>query len=76
MSTGNVGLDALAEQHFTPRELAVKWGFSQNTIRKMFKDREGVLRLESSDSCNRRYVSIRIPASVAEAVYREMAGGR
>ena len=65
---------AVMEKHYTAKEVADLWGFSENTVRKIFQEREGVLKLGTGFRKGRRgYVSIRIPASVAEAVHRELS---
>jgi hypothetical protein len=35
------------EKHYRVKELADLWGFSENTIIKLFSNEDGVLRLES-----------------------------
>ena len=59
------------ERHFTPQELAELWGFEQTTIRRMFCDEPGVLKIGRQVGRNgkRPHVSLRIPASVAKRVY-------
>jgi hypothetical protein len=59
----------IAEQHYTVRELAKEWGFSDNFIRKLFWSEPGVLRVTRPETLKkRRYTSLRIPASVAARV--------
>jgi hypothetical protein len=59
-----------AERHFTPKELADSWGLDQSTVRRMFRDEEGVLRLPHLGRRGKRdYVTLRIPASVAARVH-------
>jgi hypothetical protein len=60
------------EQHFTPRELAQSWGLSDDTIRRWFEDEPGVLKGGvDGRRGRRRKMFLRIPASVAQRVYRE-----
>ena len=61
------------ERHYKPRELARLWGFDESTIRRLFQDEPGVFKVGKPENANgrRAYVSLRIPASVAERVYRE-----
>jgi hypothetical protein len=60
----------MAEKHYTPAELAELWGVSVQTIREVFKDEEGVLKLGSNGTRTRRaYKTLRIPESVAERVH-------
>ena len=57
------------EKHFTPSELAKAWGVSSQTIRELFKKEEGVLKIGSNSTRNRRgYKTLRIPETVAERV--------
>ena len=61
------------EQHFTAAELAKRWHVSTPTIRRWFQDRSDVIQFGTQHRAKKRgYVSIRIPASVAERVYLEM----
>lgn len=63
------------ERHYLPREIAELWGFDESTVRRLFQDEPGVLRIGKQENTNGRrgYVSIRIPASVAERMYRELS---
>ena len=67
-----VGADAF-EQHFEPSELAELWRVDATTIRRMFQDEPGVLKIGKSNRRDgkRDYITMRIPKSVAERVYRE-----
>ena len=55
------------EKHYTAPELGKLWGFSADTIRALFKDEPGVIKYGSS-----KYVSLRIPASVAARVHERL----
>lgn len=60
----------LMERHYSVQELASAWGLSQNSIRRMFEDQPGVLRIGKSFRRGRRgYVTLRIPESVAVRVH-------
>ena len=60
------------EEHFTPAELARLWKRDESTIRRMFQDEPGVLKLGQTGRRGKRdYMTLRIPASVAERFYRE-----
>ncbi len=64
--------EGFTQPHFTPSELAEMWGMHPSTVRRLFEAVPGVLKLSVSGSRgSRRYVSLRIPESVAEAWYRE-----
>jgi hypothetical protein len=60
-----------AEKHYTPQELAELWRFDESTVRRMFIDEPGVLVYgkEKRRDGRRDYVTLRIPASVAQRVY-------
>jgi len=59
--------DAL-ERHFSPRTLAEIWGLDESTIRRMFQEEPGVLKVGNRDRRNgkRDYVTLRIPESVVQ----------
>lgn len=60
------------EEHFTPKELGQRWKFDETTIRRIFQDEPGVFRYGRTHRRGKRdYITMRIPASVAERVYRE-----
>jgi hypothetical protein len=60
-----------AERHYTVQELADLWRLSPKTIRRQFRNEPGVLRYGNPKKGHRRdYVTLRIPHSVAERVYR------
>ena len=63
------------EHHYTCKELAKLWHFSEGHVRRMFQDEPGVLRSKSllKRRRNRTYESLRIPQSVAERKYRELS---
>jgi hypothetical protein len=62
------------EKHYTVRELADAWHMGRTTVRRWFEDEPDVLRQGESRlrrGHKRPYVSLRIPRSVAERVYRK-----
>jgi hypothetical protein len=64
----------MAEKHYTPTELAEMWGVSVQTVRELFKDEDGVLKIGSDGTRNRRaYKTLRIPHSVAERVHTKLS---
>jgi AraC-like DNA-binding protein len=64
-------LIALTERHYSVKELAQMWGLSPTAIRRMFRNEPGVLRFGKENKGHQRnYVTLRIPASVAERVYQ------
>ena len=64
----------VAEKHYSPSELAELWGVSPQTIRDLFKDEDGVLKLGSDGTKTRRAdKTLRIPHSVAERVHTRLS---
>lgn len=62
------------DPHFTPSWYAELWGVSADTVVRWFQDREGVLKLQPTTvRGRRRRVELRIPYSLAMAVYSEKA---
>ncbi len=60
------------EQHFTLPELAKRWHVDYKTVQRWFENREDVLKFGIGHRpMRRRHISIRVPASAAEKVYRE-----
>lgn len=65
--------NALDELVYTAEELAKLKKLHPSTIRKMFIDEPGVMRLGRGGSRNRKqYYTLRIPASVAARVFSRM----
>jgi hypothetical protein len=64
----------LDEKHYTPQELSELWGVSVQTIRDLFRDEDGVLKLGSDGTRTRRaYKTLRISHSVAERVHTRLS---
>lgn len=59
------------ETHYKPKDLARIWNLSTDAIRKIFADVPGVFRIGKKRRGVRKYDTLRIPASVAERVYRD-----
>lgn len=63
-----------AEKHYTPQDLAEMWGVSVQTIREIFQNEEGVLKIgRDGTRTRRRYKTLRIPESVAERVHTRLS---
>jgi hypothetical protein len=63
------------ERHYTPKELADLWRLDESTIRRLFQDNPGVLKIGQAGRRNKRdYVTLRIPASTAARFYRARMG--
>ena len=61
------------ERHYNPKELASIWRLDETTIRRLFIDEPGVLKIGKSNRRDgkRDYLSLRIPESVALRVHSE-----
>ena len=59
------------ERHFSAVELAEYWHVAASTIRDWFDGEPGVLRIQKGRG---RRVTMRIPQSVAERVYKRRTG--
>ena len=59
------------EKHYRVRELSSLWGFSDNTIIRIFASEPGVIRLESG-ARRRKYTTLSIPESVALRVHERL----
>ena len=65
---------ALAEEHYSVQQIAERWGLSPVAVRRLFRNEPGVLRFGREKRGHQRdYATLRIPASVAERVYRRCA---
>lgn len=67
-------LQPFQEKHYTVKELSTLWNLSPSQIRKMFKGVSGVAMVGRTEgtSSKRPYVTMLIPASVAERVYSSL----
>jgi hypothetical protein len=65
------------DKHFTVQEIATRWGFSANMIRRIFRDEPGVLKLGHPETrFKRKRFALRIPESVMLRVHARMATRR
>src|SRR5258708_2449531 len=62
------------EKHYTPSELASMWHFSPATIRSLFRNEPGVLKLQGEGRAHgkRSYTTFSIPESVAFRVHERL----
>jgi excisionase family DNA binding protein len=66
---------AFGQHHYTVDQVAEMWNISRDTIRRMFLREEGVLKIvRPGNRYKRTYVTLRIPESVVNRVYRRIAG--
>lgn len=67
------------EQHYTPTEVAKMWGVSASTVRRLFEDQPGVLKISSPTLRTGRkqkpHVRLSIPASVLARVHNDWSAG-
>jgi hypothetical protein len=68
-------MTSVSAKHFTPAQLAEAWGLSPETIRKLFRDESGVLKIGGVPSTLKQgYGTLRIPhQDVAERVHRGLS---
>jgi len=65
---------AAGDKHFKPEELAEAWGVSTETIRSIFREEPGVLKIGKTGSRYKRgYITLRIPEEVAERVHQRLS---
>jgi len=63
------------DKHYSVANLAKLWHLSESTIRRIFIDEPGVLKIAHEESrYKRRYTSLRIPEAVAKLVHRRLQG--
>lgn len=63
------------EKHYTIPELSELWNLNPATIRDLFRDTPGVLRISRPARRNKRaYTSFRVPESVAQKRHAELTG--
>lgn len=65
--------DKALEKHYSVGEVAKMWGWSQNTIRRMFANEPGILEWGTEETrFKRSYTTLRIPESVIARVHRRL----
>jgi hypothetical protein len=66
---------AALERHYTAAEVASLWKISADTVRELFRNIHGVLKISQPVRRGRRsYVSLRIPESVLQKRHAELHG--
>jgi hypothetical protein len=64
-----------AEKYYSVQELARKWFLSDSTVRRIFLEEPGVLKLAHKETrYKRRYTTLRIPERIAQRVHRRLQG--
>ncbi len=63
------------ERHYTVQELGEMWKLSPSTVTRLFRDEPGVLKIGSNSLVRdrRHRITLRIPESVVQRVYRRLA---
>lgn len=64
-------MHTMFEPHHSIRFYAEKWNSSDDTVRRMFQDLPGVMKLGEPKRGKRTRSELRIPESVAYARYKE-----
>ena len=64
------------EAHFSVKQLAELWGFSQRTIRRLIEDEPELVTIRRDSRNKRTYRRVQVPASVAERIHRKLTAGR
>jgi hypothetical protein len=63
------------ERHYSVPEIAKLWKLSTDTVRGLFRDQPGVLKLGSPETLRKRgYCILRIPESIVQKVHGEKHG--
>jgi hypothetical protein len=61
------------ERKFTPQEIATEYGLHVKTVRALFVDQPGVIRIGHPTLRHKRqHYTLRIPASVVRRVFGEL----
>ena len=64
----------MAERHYAPNELAKLWGVDTETIRNLFREEPGVVKIGNRNPKHKRaYLTLRIPESVATRVHNRLS---
>jgi hypothetical protein len=67
----------LLETHFSVGQIAKRWNLNPKTVREMFRDEPGVLKVERPERRSKRaYTTLRIPESVLMRVESRLKGLR
>jgi hypothetical protein len=62
------------EAYFTPKDIADQWKLSEDTIRRLFQDEPGVLKIGNPNPRGKRgYVTLRILRSVMLRLYERLS---
>jgi hypothetical protein len=79
--TTNMESDALLEQTLTVQDIAEKWKISRDSVRRIFSEEDGVLKIGERTRLvgrkyKRHYITLRIPVSVFLRVQARLINNR
>ncbi len=61
------------ERHYTVQEIAKLWGYSRQTVSRIFRNESGVLKITSPRSKHRRiHITLWVPESVLIRVHNRL----
>jgi len=64
---------AALERHYTVAEVAGLWQISEETVRKLFRDVPGVLKIGAPERLHKRgYFLLRIPETILQKVHEDL----
>jgi hypothetical protein len=64
------------EKHYTVKQVSQMWSFSQNTIRRLFRDEPGVIKQGSAETrFKKKRWQLSIPESVLLRVHDKLRNG-
>lgn len=62
------------ERHYTPAEVAQQWGVSVDTVRRIFANAPGVLKIGHAESRHKgKYVTLRVPERILRAYHARLS---
>jgi len=63
------------EEHLSPQQIAILWNIDESTVRRIFQDQQGVLKLGKAGRRHgkRAYITLRIPKSIFLRYHQERA---
>jgi AraC-like DNA-binding protein len=65
---------AALEKHYSIEEIAKLWHLSPKTVRELFREEPGVLKIQRPEQRSKRvYTTWRLPQSVMDTVYRRLS---
>lgn len=60
------------ERHYSVQQVSEMWGYSQETIRRLFREEKGVLKIGSAETrFKRKRFQLSIPESVLMRVHQQ-----